>query len=224
MPTPDHGPARPPVPPSAPGGSGQPYGPGHQPPPGDGPPAAPWTGHPRPPSGSSPIGPGYPPAAPQYPAPYPAGPAYPYAPRPEKSGQPGAVIAARICAFVFGGFLMLTGLVFGLAAVGARFDSAMGTDAERVSNEIGIGALALVTAAVLYFVVGGIGGCRSSAVPWGSLVAFAVVAGAGVACLAVSPGTAMLALLGAAPGPILLTLLLVPPSRRYYASAPGPTG
>ncbi|MDT0304302.1 hypothetical protein [Streptomonospora wellingtoniae] len=132
------------------------------------------------------------------------------------------MIAARICAFVFGGFTALTALVFGLAALGARFDSGMGADAERVSNEIGIGALAMFAAAVLYFVIGGIGGRRSSAVPWGSLAAFAVLAVAGAACLAVSPGTTMLALLGLVPGLVLFTLLLVPPSRRYYACASAP--
>lgn len=222
MHAPDHGPASPPGPPSSPDGQGQQNRPGHQqPPPSGWSPAAPWAGNPQPLHGGFPGGPAYPMPAPGYPVPYAAGHAQPYGARP---AQPGVVIAARICAFFFGACTAPTALLFGLAALGARFDSEMGTDAERVSNEIGIGALAVLAAGVLYFVIGGIGGRRSSAVPWGSLAAFAVLAGVGAACLAVSPGTAMLALVGLAPGLVLFTLLLVPPSRRYYASAPDTAG
>ncbi|KIH99668.1 hypothetical protein LP52_05295 [Streptomonospora alba] len=171
------------------------------------------------PQWAAPPAPGYPAPAPGHPGSfgYPGHPSA-YHQRPAASRQPATVILARVFTFGLGAFAALLAFAFAIASLGARFDPDMGADAERVSNEIGLVALTALVLAVVFFVLGGIGGRRSPAVLWSTVGIHSVVAVLDVVGVVLMPDMAVI-LAFLVPFAVILTLLLVRPSRNHYHSA-----
>ncbi|WP_165498535.1 hypothetical protein [Streptomonospora litoralis] len=128
---------------------------------------------------------------------------------------------ARVLHFVLGGFAVLVAFFLGIASLGARLDPAMGAEAEQVSNEIAVAALVALLLAAVFFVLGGIGGRRSPKVLWTSVGVYAVLAALDVVGFSLEPETGQI-LIGLVPCAVLITLLLVGPSRNHYLSGRAP--